>query len=46
MIREIVNKNASEIMTLPNNLVLIGRLSDHDPVFCSLYLIREICVFC
>ena len=46
MMLEIVNKNASEIMTLSNDLVLICRLQDHDLVFCLLDLICEIRVFC
>ena len=41
-----VDKNASEVMTLPNNLVLICRFYDSNFMFCSLYIIREICTFC
>ena len=42
IVLEIVDKNAFDIMTLPNNLVLICRLSDHNLVFWWLYMIREI----
>ena len=34
------------ISTLTNNLVLISRFEDHNLVFCSLYIIHKICVFC
>ena len=43
---EIIDNNAFEIMTLSNNLELIFRLKDHNIVFCSHCMIREICVFC
>ena len=39
MVLEIVDKNVFEIMTLPNNLVLICRFKDHNLVFCSLCMI-------
>ena len=42
----IVDKNVFKIMTLLNNLVLIWRFYKHSFVFCSLYTIREISVFC
>ena len=32
-----IDKNVFEIMTLPNNLVLICRVKDYDLVFFSLY---------
>ena len=41
---EIPDKNVFKIVTLPNNLILISRLLDHNLVFCSLYMIHEICV--
>ena len=40
---EIVGKSVFKIMTLPNDLVLICRFQDHNLVFCSLHMIREIC---
>ena len=46
MLQEIVNKNILKIVTLPNNLVLTCRFYDHNLVFCSLSMIREICLFC
>ena len=36
-----IDKNVFEIMTLPNNLVLICRVKDYDLVFFSLCMIRE-----
>ena len=42
---EIVDNNVFKIMAMPNNLVLVCRFEDHDLVFCSLYMICEICVF-
>ena len=36
MMPEIIDKNTSEIMTLPNNLVLICRLQNHNAMSCSL----------
>ena len=46
MMVENANKNVFEIVTMLNNLVLVCSFYDHDLVFCSLYIIREICVFC
>ena len=43
MMLETINKNAFEIMTLPNNLVLICRFEDHNLMFCSLYMVCNIC---
>ena len=43
---QIVNKIFFEIMTLPNNLVLICRIYDHNIVFCSLNMIHEVSIFC
>ena len=38
--------NVFGIKTLTNNLVLIRRFEDHNLMFCSLYMICEICAFC
>ena len=46
MLLETVNKTAPEAMALPDNLVLICRFEGRNHVICSLYMIREICVFC
>ena len=46
MMLEIIIKNVFEIMTMLNNSVLLCKFKDHNLVFCSLYMIREICVFC
>ena len=46
MMVENANKNVFEIVTMLNNLVLVCRFYDHNLVFCSLYMIHEICVFC
>ena len=45
MMLDIVDKNAFETMTLLDNLVLICRFWDSNFMFCSLYMICEICVF-
>ena len=43
---EIVDKNDFEIMTVSSNLVPFCRFYDHNRKFYSVYMIREICVFC
>ena len=43
---EIVDKNVFKIITFLNNLLLTCRFSDHNLVFCLLYMIREISVLC
>ena len=43
---EVVDKSDFEAMRLPDNLTLVCRFSGRNLVFCSLYMIREICVFC
>ena len=43
---EIVDKNVFKIITFLNNLLLTCRFSDHNLVFCLLYMIREIRVLC
>ena len=40
---EIVDKNVFKIGTLQDNLLLICRFYDPNLVFCSLYMIREMC---
>ena len=44
MMQEIIDKKAFEIITLPNNLVLICKFKDHNLVFYSLCMICEICI--
>ena len=46
MMLEIVNKSAFEAIKLPYNLLLVCRFQGRNLVFCSLYMIDEICVFC
>ena len=46
MMLEIIDKNVFEILTLLNNSVLFCKFKDHNFVFYSLFMIREICVFC
>ena len=42
---EITDQNVFKIMTLSNNLVLVSRFYNHNLVFSSFYVIREICIF-
>ena len=45
---EIFDKNVFEIVTIPDNWYLFAGylFKDHNLVFCFLYMVREICVFC